>query len=272
MKNIHLLPTDKPSRLAGSEYITNEQGIDKRAFKLKLWNKIISNKDLRDIGYIPQNTYITNDEKIKVGDWYLIEFNGLKITQCNSVEELISIEGRDDCKKIILTDNPDLIKDGVQPIDNEFLEWFVKNPSCESVEVNIMNKGYNKIKDIPYQECYKIIIPQEEPKQIKCYCGHTITCDCEPLQETLEEATERLAKIHCDVRVNPNTTEFQIQQLIGKGAKWQAKRMYSEEEVFRLTLDALDLGMRIRQDQLVGYTQKSGKELHEEWFEQSKKK
>jgi len=34
---------------------------------------------------------------------------------------------------------------------------------------------------------YKIIIPQEEPKQIKCYCGHTITCDCEPLQETLEE-------------------------------------------------------------------------------------
>jgi hypothetical protein len=26
---------------------------------------------------------------------------------------------------------------------------------------------------------------QEEPKQIKCYCGHTITCDCEPKQETL---------------------------------------------------------------------------------------
>ncbi len=50
-------------------------------------------------------------------------------------------------------------------------------------------------------------------------------------QETLEEAAERLAKIHCDVRVNTNTTEFQIQQLIIKGAKWQQERMYSEEEL-----------------------------------------
>jgi len=24
-------------------------------------------------------------------------------------------------------------------------------------------------------------------QQIKCYCGHTITCDCEPLEETIEE-------------------------------------------------------------------------------------
>ena len=38
-------------------------------------------------------------------------------------------------KKIILTDNQDLINDGVQPIPDEFLEWFVKNPSCESVEI-----------------------------------------------------------------------------------------------------------------------------------------
>jgi len=52
------------------------------------------------------------------------------------------------------------------------------------------------------------------------------------------------------------------------GAKWQADRMYTEEEVFRLTLDALDLGMKIRQNQLFGFTQKSGKELHLEWFEQ----
>jgi hypothetical protein len=30
-------------------------------------------------------------------------------------------------QKIILTTDLDLIKDGVQSIDNEFLEWFVKN-------------------------------------------------------------------------------------------------------------------------------------------------
>lgn len=35
---------------------------------------------------------------------------------------------------------------------------------------------------------YKIIIPQEESKQIKCYCGHTITCDCEPLEEPKQES------------------------------------------------------------------------------------
>jgi len=56
------------------------------------------------------------------------------------------------------------------------------------------------------------------------------------------------------------------------GAKWQSDRMYSEDEVFRLTLDALDLGMRIRQDQLSGHSQESGKELHKDWFEQFKKK
>ena len=53
-------------------------------------------------------------------------------------------------------------------------------------------------------------------------------------QETLEEAAERMAKEHCSIRVNPNTTEFQIQQFIIKGAKWQAERMYSEEEVLEL--------------------------------------
>ena len=50
-------------------------------------------------------------------------------------------------------------------------------------------------------------------------------------KETLEEAAERLAKEHCSIRVNPNTTEFQIQQFIIKGAYWQQQRMYSEEEV-----------------------------------------
>jgi hypothetical protein len=41
--------------------------------------------------------------------------------------------GKEVCK-IILTTDQDLIKDGVQAIDDEFLEWFVKNPSCEEVE------------------------------------------------------------------------------------------------------------------------------------------
>lgn len=79
-------------------------------------------------------------------------------------------------------------------------------------------------------------------------------------QETLEEASARLAKIHCDVRVNPNTTEFQIQQLIIKGAKWQEERMYSEEEVLELILKS-----KIETSNLYYEDMK-------EWFEQFKKK
>jgi hypothetical protein len=67
---------------------------------------------------------------------------------------------------------------------------------------------------------------QEEPKQIKCYCGHTTYCDCspqeEPKQETLEEAAEKYASI-----------SFNRQDLYDgfiAGAKWQAERM---EEILR---------------------------------------
>ena len=86
-------------------------------------------------------------------------------------------------KKIILTDNKDLIADGVQAIDDEFLEWFIENPSCEEVEIDcrltIKENGIQELmKDEYYQKfpeelpnCvfinhYKIIIPKEEPKPI----------------------------------------------------------------------------------------------------------
>jgi hypothetical protein len=50
------------------------------------------------------------------------------------------------------------------------------------------------------------------------------------------------------------------------------KMLYNEDEVYQLTLDAVNLGMTIRQDQLNGTnTEKSGKELHQEWFNEKKK-
>jgi hypothetical protein len=150
MKNIHVVPTDKPSRL----YVDSQNNICITDVEMKSGNK--------------QHIYITSDEEIKEGDWYLIEFNGLKITQCTSTEELISIEGRNDCKKIILTTDQDLIKDGVQAIDDEFLEWFVKNPSCEEVKVKKEKQHIGEEIDESYPKGffdYKIIIPQEEAKQ-----------------------------------------------------------------------------------------------------------
>jgi hypothetical protein len=185
MKNIHIFPTDKPSRLV----------IDTIENKLYL-QPILHEKT---INVLTQNIYITNDEKIKEGDWCLDKFN-----QRWKLEDeiLIAFDNKGikrfstdnilghECKKIILTDNSDLIKDGVQPIDDEFLEWFVKNPSCESAMVeekyrkccrNTDGKNENCIEPIncegwlskeyerPYKttcdkrfEGYKIIIPQQE--------------------------------------------------------------------------------------------------------------
>jgi len=104
---------------------------------------------------IRQNIYITNDEEIKDGDWCLSKTNEVVRFGKKFTASLY--------KKIILTTDQDLINNDVQAIDDEFLEWFVKNPSCEFVEVE-------KIIVISYSfprnayDKYRITIPKEEPK------------------------------------------------------------------------------------------------------------
>jgi hypothetical protein len=147
MKNIFVLPTDKPSRLYefGGEYHL----------------QIKSQENFRS-----QHINITSDEKPKEGDWVITPTND--IIQWAKVFQPIG-------KKIILTTDPKLIADGVQAIDDEFLEWFVKNPSCESVKVERLDT-FKKTNEVYVDEIaggnyyeiikqYKIIIPQEELKQ-----------------------------------------------------------------------------------------------------------
>lgn len=64
--------------------------------------------------------------------------------------------------KVILTTNNLLIKNGVQEIPDEFLEWFVKNPSCERVEINDWSDDKGNIA-FNGKLRYQIIIPKEEP-------------------------------------------------------------------------------------------------------------
>jgi hypothetical protein len=153
MKNIHVLPTDNYSQLVNS---TSKYG---GLFLSKYYSP------MKDMGDSYQNIYITSDEEIKEGDWCLDIFLQA-IFQANS---FMGIKTKNTARKIILTDNQDLIKDGVQSIDDTFLEWFVRNPSCESVEVikdlfqvnqnNPVLKGSTAL-----VKQHKIIIPQEEPK------------------------------------------------------------------------------------------------------------
>jgi hypothetical protein len=112
--------------------------------------------------HIIQNIYITSDEKIKEGD-YWINLDNNKIYH-NVFFELAN--NAPSCKKIILTTDQDLIKNGVQAISDEFLQWFVKNPSCEEVEIvkdlfqinqnNPVTRGSTAL-----VEGYKTIIPTE---------------------------------------------------------------------------------------------------------------
>jgi hypothetical protein len=67
-----------------------------------------------------------------------------------------------ECKKIILTTDQELIKDGVQSIDDEFLEWFVKNPSCEYIQTTELSLFNGDTGQSGHYK-YEIIIPQEEP-------------------------------------------------------------------------------------------------------------
>jgi len=149
MKNIHLISTDKPSRLLYSgnnkNLLFSKEPISFRTFERS-----------------PQNIYITSDEDVKEGDWVYSKSRN-KICKVTGISKWthkddysIDLDNENYfihhsyCKKIILTTDQDL--NGVQAIDDEFLEWFVKNPSCEWVEIN-RDWGYSKI-----------IIPQEEPK------------------------------------------------------------------------------------------------------------
>ena len=152
MKNIHILPTNKPSEL----YI-NIQGDLSKSNSLLLRPK-------------SRNIYITSDEDIKISDYIL----------CNNEVYKWHDNIEESDRKIILTTDQDLIKDGVQAIPDDFLEWFVENPSCERVEVikdeiKVKSNGIQELmKDEYYRQfpeelpnCvfidkYKIIIPKEE--------------------------------------------------------------------------------------------------------------
>ncbi len=123
----------------------------------------------KNIYKIGKELFISSDEEIK-RDWVCdIELNRVEKCQHSGTFR--------NWKKIILTTDQDLINDGVQSIDNEFLKWFVKNPSCEWVEVEKYHGIKTSIAEISavsgrddynwkgrgdFRD-YKIIIPQEEP-------------------------------------------------------------------------------------------------------------
>jgi hypothetical protein len=223
-----------------------------------------------------KNIYITSDEEIKGTEcWYLW---GDKIYKNKKGDTLKSF-----CKKIILTTDQDLIKDGIQEIPDEFLKWFVKNPSCEEVEVE----------EIHYSDTdrYEIIIPKEEPKTnleklpfpklVEEFANYykKVPLVEEPKQETLEEAAETelyktINKIIDGGKDLPKGTNVSRGQAVDyafeialKIAKWQQERSYSKKEVLKhlnhlIMMSSSELDKFTDEEEMVTI----------KWFDQFKKK
>jgi hypothetical protein len=211
-----------------------------------------------------RNIYITSDEEIKEGDWFIditLTNNGL-IYKSAGFSNSLAYEGwvksttniikepKTQCKKIILTTDQDLIKDSVQAIDDEFLEWFIKNPSCEEVEVikhvvdmSIYVDDIEKCNDTNYVE-YEIIIPKQESKQETLEEAKKQQFKYDNLQdakeissrvkvvETLEEAAERIYPKN--IVSDGYDTNFLGRVGLYLGAKWQQDKICDSEVIQRI--------------------------------------
>jgi hypothetical protein len=214
MKNIHILPTDKLSRLG--------RFIDTNNLFLRTTDDIPRGENI--------NIYITSDEEIKEGDWFIFGVNESVLRMLEAAcKANIKYNG---AKKIMLTTDPQLIKFGVQAIDDDFLEWFVKNPSCEEIQVDKFISGRYFLTNP--------IIPKEEPKQ-----------------ETLEEALYKYVK-------DSSHELYELRkQCFLDGYKLGQERMYSEEDMAQsfmaCWIENVPYGIECK----VSFN---------EWFEQFKKK
>lgn len=103
----------------------------------------------KNIYKIGKELFITSEEEIKEGDWcimtndfndnYIVKVISLKCIGGKEIRVLLSLNNQENttlkknCKKIILTTDPDLIKDGVEQISEDVLLKIVEH----------MNSGKN---------------------------------------------------------------------------------------------------------------------------------
>ena len=124
---VFVISTENPSKVFVHNLWENQIRVFRGVEKHKTVSK---NKE-----YQPKNIYITSDEEIKEGDegsWCILGNELIKIKAISRSKHCVYFgDGIDGsiyaCKKIKLTTDHDLIKDGIKDIDDNFLEWFVEN-------------------------------------------------------------------------------------------------------------------------------------------------
>jgi len=167
--NIHLTPADQPGRL----------WLETR------WEKHLVLDEFLRTGaeYVePKNVHITSNETIVEGDWYINVLGMVCYADEDSVYFANNTRNKDGslCRnKIIITTDQELVKHGIQAIDDEFLKWYIKNSDCEKVEVikmlqkrhgaewhDLPNQTAGREIDGIYRNVHKIIIPKVNPEDI----------------------------------------------------------------------------------------------------------
>jgi len=161
MKNIHLIPTDNEQH----SIIQKNDGL------------LLIQTPRKEYSGTKLNLNITSNEEIKGGDWYI---NLLDNKIWKAEPNFFNTNGiiGSKLKKIILTTDQKLIDDGVQEIEDYFLQWFVENPTCEFVHAyNDRVVGYEYDHDtiiIPQDETgiyfadnADVIITMERPKEVR---------------------------------------------------------------------------------------------------------
>jgi hypothetical protein len=239
MRNLYLLPTDQPTGI----FETNS------GLQFSIMNKV------RYGEFKGFHIYITSDEEIGEGDWYLD-------TTVNVIfkNDKLFLNGTG-YKKIILSTDPELIADGIQTIDDEFLLWFVKNSNCEFVVIDwspLSNNLYG----------WKIIIPKEEPKgekkphsfcetpEEKCTMNYCDDNGCQNRKRHLVEPHEQ--EILPEFTLSKNI--FDKISDLPKGETLEEQRMYSEGEVYELLCHFFDDHVNAQNTNI------------SQWFEKNKKK
>ena len=225
MKNLFLLPTTKLSRL---HHYAEWEDLGLSSVPAK-WSQ-------------GRHIYIVSDIAPNVTEWSLntnSKYEHKEVCRIDNELEFKSYVNlpSNKCNKIILTTDPDLIQDGVQAIDDEFLNWFIRNWDCESVKAIAYLMQNNTVRYLLVDYIKDIKYP------IGGYAPGYYTCKCVNCKESF--LGDKRA-----VQCEPCAT------------KSQEEKMYTKEDV----LKELNILMKMSSSTVDTFTD-DNEELTDKWFE-----
>lgn len=162
MRNIYIVEDEKNKR----EYFIGKK--DNKYFYL--------NHQMKTGGVLKAcHVYITSNEDILDGDAFIE--NGKYV--CPGSYNIKPVPHRTN-KKIIMSDDPQLINDGVQELSYEFIKWLAENPNVEIIGIDSELKYFDKngfcvsgiCFDTDYEKTVYYITTNHKPVYVKCYDRH----------------------------------------------------------------------------------------------------